>query len=263
MEKKIFLNNLSLTKVQNGTRGNIVLFPGGAGIYGHYLIDVFKRLKTNHNLWLAEFHLSNISPEKLIESWADSICAIHERIKNPIMFGHSFGGMFLQSIDFKPLQCQKIIVCGASPTNNWADLVKDEWSKIDSPRYLKAEKNYKENRTDENLRLLFMAWSDFYFLKSHHDLGKILLSKDYYNYQLYEFCNKHFFPSYQSKWKNLENKLLIFGENDIVTSPLSVPLFYSDSILNTKNFKIIPRAGHFPWDENFLGFKITIDLNLK
>jgi pimeloyl-ACP methyl ester carboxylesterase len=261
MKKKIFLNNLSLTRIHPGNRGNIILFSGGAGIYGQYLIDLFKRLKTNHSLWLSELHLSNLPPEDLIQSWTDSISSIHKVIDNPVFFGHSFGGMLLQSVDFKPPQYKKIIVCGAPPKNNWVELVKDEWAKLDSNKFKNQERIYKDNKTDENLRKLFSAWSEFYFLKSHQNLGKKMLERDYYNYQLYEFCNSHFFPHYQSKWKNLENKQLIFGENDIVTSARSVPMFYSKSIFNDENLKIIPQSGHFPWVENFHLFKAVLANN--
>ncbi|EGD33930.1 alpha/beta fold hydrolase [Capnocytophaga sp. oral taxon 338] len=104
-----------------GNKGNSILFIPGLACSSEVWQDTVKELSSNHTcylLTLAGFAGTPPVKNPSVEYWANTIISYikKEKIKNPVIVGHSLGGMLAMKIGAKaPKLFQKIVVVDALP----------------------------------------------------------------------------------------------------------------------------------------------------
>ena len=107
---------------KTGEKGNPILFIPGLACSAEVWQDTIKEFSPNHICYLFTMAgFAGVTPVKnpSLENWAEAIISYikKEKIKQPIIVGHSLGGMLAMKIAAKePKLLQKIVVVDALPT---------------------------------------------------------------------------------------------------------------------------------------------------
>jgi pimeloyl-ACP methyl ester carboxylesterase len=87
-----------LYQTNEGMNYNWLFFPGGAGLDSSYLRSLVDELNLPGNIWLIDLpgNGGNIqdSFSENYDRWIEIYSRIFGQFDNPILVGHSFGGMF-------------------------------------------------------------------------------------------------------------------------------------------------------------------------
>jgi pimeloyl-ACP methyl ester carboxylesterase len=246
-------------KLAKSNPGNIIFnwlfIPGGPGADSSYFLDLINNLDIPGNLWLIDFpgNGSNISDhvpaDFNFDSWDEYLISTIKRFENPIIVGHSFGGMF--PLLFPQLeQLLKGFVILNSPPSLWLEEAAKCAKENNIPLVVEPLAEFERNPNPETWKTALLACAPYYFPENTLEIGKKLIEQMPFNYLAAVWWLKKVNEiNFTAKWIPQNVPTLILGASHDFMAPYS--LYERDKRFDRENItmKKIKNAGHFPWIE--------------
>lgn len=240
---------------------NWLFLPGGPGADSSYYVSLINKLDVPGNFWLIDFPANGNNTQDPIEidydfdQWENCLIPAIQRFENPILVGHSFGGMFpLLFPDLEKILKGFILLNAASKLwlSEAANYAKENNVSMRSEAGIK----FRENPTEETFRAALLANAHCHFPPMSINPGKKMLEQIPFNYRaMLWWIKKAQEINFDAQWIPQEVPTLIMrGTQDFIV-PCRV--FEEDKRFQRKNIKIetLENAGHFLWVEQMASVK--------
>lgn len=243
-----------LYQTNEGQIYNWLFIPGGPGADSSYLYSLIDELDLPGNVWLIDLpgNGSNISHENSgdYDQWIKLFPEIIQKFDNPILVGHSFGGMF--PLLFPELENSLIgfVILNSAPTL-WHEESVAYSKQFDLPDLSKEMHEFTLNPSPETFKAALDACMPYYFPKHTIEKGKELFSQVCFQYQPAVWWQRKAMQlNFSAKWVPQKVPTLIIGAKYDCICPFS--LFQNDQRFQRQNVELlfIEDAGHMFWIEN-------------
>lgn len=158
---------------------NWLFIPGGPGVDSMYFIDLISQLSLPGNCWLIDFpengsNVSNLITDYDFEKWAECLLSVVHAFENPIIVGHSFGGMF--PLMFPQLEnlLKGFVILNSAPSL-WMEEAAKQAKEYNIPLLAEPMAEFEHNPNQETFKKALMACAPYYFTKEKLEVGKVLL----------------------------------------------------------------------------------------
>ncbi|MDP1880251.1 MAG: alpha/beta hydrolase [Parachlamydiaceae bacterium] len=243
-----------LYQTNDGKNYNWLFFPGGPGGDSSYLRSLVDELQLPGNIWLIDLpgNGSNLndSYSDNFDKWFELFPLIVTKFDNPIVVGHSFGGMLpLLYSEFEG-KLKGCVILNSTPVL-WMEEAAAYAKQFDLPDLTDDMQTFISNPNQETFNNALNTCMPYYFPKKTLEKGRQLFLKVPFQY----------LPAVWGQIRALEGKLLskwvpqavptlIIGAKYDCICPFS--LFNNDERFHRKNIKLllIEDGGHCPWIEN-------------
>lgn len=241
-----------LVAAHKGKPYNWLFLPGGPGGDSRYLLSLVNLLELPGNVWLVDFpgngdNLEGISADYDFDSWFDIFLPTIKKFANPIVVGHSFGGMFPLCFPELEEQLKGFVILNSAPSL-WFEAQSAHPAHL--PDVSKEEREFAQNPSDSTYKALLDVCLPYYFATEKLDIGKVLFSVPCHYRPAIWWQRKAFEINFSAKWIPQQVPTLIIGGTEDCICPFS--LFQQDARFNRPNIEMINvEAGwHLPWVEN-------------
>ncbi len=231
---------------------NWLFIPGGAGADSQYFLPLIENLNLPGNAWLIDFPNNGdniISIENFsFDSWATCFLHAVKKFENPIIVGHSFGGMF--PLLFPELEniLKGLILIGATPIHDSQETkVMIQSKDLVIPQ--EPSQELEKKPIHENFKKALIAQAPLFFPKTSLAQGKEFFLKLPINFDaILWWASKR--GSFQVKWVPQYIPTIIIGGTEDLVNPIS--LFEKNERFKRPNISlfVLEGSGHFPWFEN-------------
>lgn len=242
---------LTLSRCSGGKAINWIFIPGGPGADASYLESMGSLLELPGNCWLVDFPGNGTHDAEIdsYDKWMDIFIPTLKLFPNPVLIGHSFGGML-------PLlypECETIlkglVLLSTTPTM-WQEEAARRAQELELPDLSKEMGAFIADPTQATFDNAINACMPYYFTKDSFTEGAKLLKQVKMAYKpAVWWQHKVTEISYEAKWipQNVPT-LIVNAEYDAMTPPT---LFKKDKRFDRPNISrhIIPNAGHLPYFE--------------
>lgn len=259
MNKFMYDNNFvryQLVKTNPGKSFfNWLFLPGGPGADSIYFLDLIEHLSIPGNFWLIDFPANGSNITETIganydfNNWQECLLPAIQRFENPIVVGHSFGGMFPLLFPALEKILKGFVILNSAPCL-WLQEAAKLAGEKELPILLEPMSVFEKNPTQETFKNALIACAPYYFNKNNLAAGVDLLQKIPFNYYAAVWWLKKAKEiNFSAQWIPEKVPTLIIGASDDCIVPIT--LFKSDPRFSRNNIKIetITEAGHFPWLE--------------
>lgn len=227
-----------------------ILLSGGAGLEAQYLMDLATSIPLKGQI--VPFNLPRRWVDSPSDYWTEKLFEFAQQQSNPVLLAHSFGGMLALSEPKLISLLRGAVIFDSSPSRQWEDHVTQALRDSESEDEREAYLAYDADPSDETFKQIWFTWLHYYFHEDYREAGKRLFERNGFNHIAWKQALDEFLPEYENQWREWTfPTLIVSGKNDRLT-PLS--LFHDDLIFQSKSnvkFYEVPKAGHFPWVENF------------
>lgn len=234
---------------------NWLFFPGGPGIDSCYLGSLASILKLPGNIWLVDLpgngsNIEDIPSDYHYDLWFEIFVPIIKSFENPIVVGHSFGGMF--PLLFPELEelLHGIVILNSVPSL-WLEEAVIYSKQFSLPDITSEVQNFKNNPSQESFLRAIDAHMPYYFSKKNVEKGRALLSEVPFPFQpAIWWLRKAIEMNFQAQWIPQKVPTLIVGGKYDCIHPFT--LFKNDSRFQRTNIELtyLENSGHFSWVEN-------------
>ncbi len=239
---------IKLIKQSNSTK-NIVFVPGGPGLGPISFIPVTEFI---NGVNIYHYYPSGTDEQENGDqdfSYATQLRELKaeiEKIKNPIIIGHSFGGVIATNLVIQSPSMVHSLICIAAPFSSKVfEAASDIFTKFQNQESNLVNERFKNDPTNKNYKDWFSFYGDLYFTKTNVDFGKKMILEDLACANSYlaarsESATKE---SLLAEIKKVQkNKLFILGSEDKLL-PSAILMKEAEA----GNFKTntIKDAGHF------------------
>ncbi len=243
-----------LYATSSGPNFNWLFFPGGPGADSSYLRPLIDILDLPGNSWLIDLpgngsHQTN----QIIENydfWFSLFLKIVRKFKNPIVVGHSFGGMLpLMFTEMEDL-LRGCVILNSSPVA-WMEEAVRYAKQFNLPDLSFEMNHFIKTPNQKTFETALMACMPYYFPSHTLEKGKAYLSAIDFNYRAAIWGQlKAIDGTLNAKWFPQKVPTLIIGAKYDCICPFS--LFKNDHRFQRENIKLLflDDAGHCPWIEN-------------
>lgn len=234
---------------------NWLFLPGGPGADSSYFLSLISNLDVPGNFWLIDFpgNGSNISDsipaEYSFDSWDDYLLPAIQRFENPILVGHSFGGMFPLLFPILEDLLKGFIIFNSAPSL-WLEEAAKCAKEKNIPPLTEPMIAFEQNPNQETFKNALLACAPYYFPANNLQDGIKLLDQIPVNYHAAVWWLKRVSSmNFSAKWIPENVLTLIIGATEDCIAPIT--LFEKDKRFFRDNISIekIQDAGHFPWLE--------------
>lgn len=237
------------------TRGvknlNWLFIPGGPGGDSSYFYELAVSLGLSGNTWLLDFpgNGSNHLDGNDFEQWYDIFIPTLRKFENPIVVGHSFGGMFPLLFEELENVLSGFVILNSSPGDFQSAAAKV--AKLRNlPSFGEEMTALALNPSQETFDIALAACAPYYFPEHSLEQGRLLLNKIAFNYKApIWWLSKFVEEPFNAKWVPKKVKTLNIGGEFDAMCPFTV--FQEDDRFARQNIihALIKDAGHFPWIE--------------
>ncbi len=233
---------------------NWLFFPGGPGGDSSYFRSLADLVDLPGNVWLIDLpgNGSNVSSDTSedFDTWLEIFPSLIEKFQNPIVVGHSFGGMLPLLFPELENKLKGLVILNSAPTL-WMEEAAAYGKQFDLPDLTAEMQAFVEQPCQETFDVALEACTPYYFPELTLTQGKELLSKLPFQYLPAVWWQKKAVESnYSAKWAPQQVPTLIIGGKYDCVCPFS--LFEKDQRFDRENIELvfIEDAGHLPWLEN-------------
>lgn len=235
---------------------NWLCLPGGPGVDSDYFKTLLQHVTLPGKTWLVDFpgngdNIRDREPADYdFEQWAECLINTVNRFENPILIGHSFGGMY--PLLFPELEdlLSGFIILSSAPC-----LWMEEATKLATENNISVFTDdlqaFEDNPNQETFEKALMTCMPYYFPPHTLDAGKAILENIPLNYHAAVWwLKKAVATQFSAQWIPQKVPTLILGGSHDFITPIS--LFERDKRFHRENITIkkIEQAGHFPWVED-------------
>ena len=237
------------------TRGkdsfNWLFFPGGPGADSSYFLELVNILNLPGNVWLIDLPGNgNHSVEcENFDRWLDIYLPTIQHFDNPVIVGHSFGGMLPLLYPELEGLLSGLVILNSTPCL-WLEEAVLKAKELDLPDLSLEMQTFTENPTQETFNQALAACLPYYFPKESLAIGREKLSILAFNFwPAVWWQRKVIETNFQAKWIPKRVPTLIVNAEFDAICPSS--LFRKDSRFERSNISkhYIEKAGHMPWVE--------------
>lgn len=233
---------------------NWLFLPGGPGADSCYFADMIKLINVPGNFWLVDFpgNGSNLNSEVDDDSfdiWSDCLLTCLKMFPNPILVGHSFGGMF--PLLFPQLEniLTGFVILSSAPSL-WLEEVAKVAVAKKLPELTEPMLAFENRPSPTTFKQAMLACTPYYFAPESLEQGRALIEGLPFNYKAAVWwLKKAQAMNFSAKWVPQKLPTLILGGTEDAMTPVS--LFEKDPRFKRPNItrKTIENAGHFLWVE--------------
>jgi len=239
----------------NGEKNyNWLFFPGGPGGDSCYLGSLIDELQLPGNVWLIDFpgngSNTNSSYTDNFDGWFELFPKVVKQFKNPIVVGHSFGGMLPLLYPELETTLKGIVVLNSTPALSHEEA--EAYAKqFDLPDLIDGMQGFIQNPNQDTFNAALNACMPYYFPKETLEKGSKFLSQVPFAYLPAVWGQVRAAEGKLSaKWVSQQLPIMIIGAKYDCMCPFS--LFKNDQRFQQPNIKLvyIENGGHCPWIEN-------------
>jgi len=234
---------------------NWLFLPGGPGIGSESLEELAAALHVPGTIWLVDLpgDGSNRTAPGIAEdpfaSWPQVIVEAAQAVPNPVLAGHSTGGMYLLATPALAPLIKGLALLDTAPDASWHPRFVEMTSRHPLPEVEAATAVYERDRRDENIAAIAVASAEWNFTRESVAIGRELLARMPYNSAAVDWSDTHFDHIYRAAWWPQSIPVLVLaGDDDRIVWQGG----WEDERFRTPNaeFHRVPNGGHFPWIEN-------------
>jgi pimeloyl-ACP methyl ester carboxylesterase len=168
-----------LLTTNEGHPFNWLFIPGGPGADSRYLHTLITLLQLPGNTWLIDLpgtgdNIKDIALDYDFNTWFDLFVPMIEQFQNPVLVGHSFGGMFpLLFPDLEQL-LKGFIILNSSPSL-WLEEAVFYAQNYKMPDLSKEMLDFTQNPCEQTFRTALQACIPYYFPLHSREKGSAIL----------------------------------------------------------------------------------------
>ncbi len=239
---------------QNEKKYNWLFLPGGPGADSQYLQSLIDLLQLPGDVWLVDFpgngdNTENIPSDYDYDAWFSCLLPAVKRFENPIIVGHSFGGMFPLCFNEMEKLLKGLVILNSTPSLCQQEAL-DYAKNFELPDLTNEMGAFVQTPNQETFNAALGACMPYYFPKQSLDRGKALLADVPFTFQpavwwQIEMVKRNF----TAEWVPQKVPTLIIGGRYDCIVPFSV--FQKDARFHRGNIQMvkIEEGGHMPWIE--------------
>src|SRR3989338_3836752 len=225
-------SNIVRYKLAKSNPGNIIFnwlfIPGGPGADSSYFLSLINHLDIPGNFWLIDLpgngnNISdNIPADFNFDSCDEYLISTIQKFENPIIVGHSFGGMF--PLLFPELECllKGFIILNSAPSL-WLEESLKMSAEKNIPRHSEPIAEFEKNPNPETFKKALLACTPYYFPKNNLEEGKKLFEKLPFNYHAAGWWLKKVNDiQFNAQWIPQKVPTLIMGSSEDYMTPSSL-----------------------------------------
>ncbi len=241
----------TLASTQGGKPLNWLFIPGGPGCDSSYLDGLAQLLQLCGNTWLLDFpgNGSHAIKKEGFDDWLAIFIATIAQFQNPVIVGHSFGGMLPLLFNELENLLRGFIILNSAPCL-WLESAVQFAQDHHLPDLSKEMQAFTENPNQATFDVALDACMPYYFPQKSLALGRELLKKITVSFEPAVWWQRKAVEiSYNATWIPEKVKTLIIGGEFDAITPFS--LFQQDKRFDKQNIQkvLIKNAGHLPWIE--------------
>lgn len=233
---------------------NWLFLPGGPGADSSYYRSLVDILNLPGSVWLIDMPGNGSNVEESVaydyDEWFRIFPSVIQKFENPVLVGHSFGGMFPLLFPELENQLKGFVILSSAPSL-WLEAAVEYAKQFDFPDMRKELKELALNPSQRTFEIAIDACMPYYFPKETLEEGRALVSKIQFQYLPAGWWQKKAIEiNFSAKWIPQQVPTLIFGSKYDCICPFS--LFENDKRFKRDNIELIyvENAGHFIWLEN-------------
>ena len=242
-----------LYKTNGAENYNWLFIPGGPGFDSSYFHSLLDILDLPGNVWLIDLpgNGSNIEEgiSKNFDEWFEIFPSIIQKFENPILVGHSFGGMFPLLFPELENKLKGFVILNSAPSL-WLEAAVEYSRQFDLPDLSEEVADFTQNPSQQTFEVVLDACMPYYFPEATLEQGRELLLQVPIQYlPAVWWLRKAIELNFSAKWIPQAVPTLIVGSKFDCICPFS--LFEKDKRFERDNIKLVyvENAGHFPWVE--------------
>lgn len=250
-------NQIRYELIGNQTSGpyNWLFLPGGPGADSCYFHSLNHILELPGNVWLIDFpgnggNILNIDSDYDFNNWFNIFIPMVKKFKNPIIVGHSFGGMFPLLFPELEQYLAGFVILNSMPAL-WLSEAVEYAKNFDLPDISQQVQEFTKHPNQTTFKTLLDVCIPYYFPKKTLEKGKAFLADVPFQYKpSVWWLRKAAEMNFSAKWIPQHVPTLIIGGTYDCMCPFSI--FQKDLRFQRANIKLhnIEDAGHIGWVEN-------------
>lgn len=248
-------NNIrtSLIKNQEAPILNWLLLPGGPGADSQYFESLVNAIEIEGNIWFVDFpnNGSNLHTEDYnYDQWLDIFIPFVKNFQNPIIVGHSFGGML--PLLFPELEnlLKGLVILNSAPSL-WLEEAVKYAKQFKLPDLSNEAQAFIKTPNQETFEAYLNVCIPYYFPLNSLENDKQLLAGLPFNYHAALWWQRKAIEmNFSAKWIPQKTPTIIINAEYDCIVPYT--LYQNDTRFNRSNIEkiVLKGAGHFPWIEN-------------
>lgn len=239
---------------------NWVFLPGGPGVQSDYFIPLIEHLTLPGNVYLIDLpnngnnHTHDVDTYDF-EQWKEIFLSAMHQFDQPILVGHSFGGMFPLLFPQLETLLKGLVILNSAPVD-WRDAAIKVATERNLPSFAQEMEALMLNPCEETGLAAILACAPYYFRPDKVQTGIAMLQLAIFNPRAVMWWQQRVaIQSFSAQWipQNVPT-LVVGGEWDSMT-PFSI--FENDHRFKRPNIylHLLKEAGHFPWIEDMQAVK--------
>jgi pimeloyl-ACP methyl ester carboxylesterase len=244
-----------LVESHEGKPYNWLFFPGGPGANSSYLDSLKNQIKLPGNSWMIDLpgngdNTNHIQKDYNFDEWLNIFVPIIKRFENPILIGHSFGGMFPLLFPELEQNLKGFVILHSAP-KLWLEDAAEYAKQFSLPDLTDDMTEFTLNPNQQSFETALNACMPYYFPEKTLEQGRALLKDVPFSFEPAVWWQRKAIEiNFSAVWipKNVPT-LIVGSKYDCICPYL---LFEKDERFKRKNieFLYIPDAGHLSWIEN-------------
>lgn len=251
-----------LTTMEEKKSYDWLFFSGGPGADSGYLQSLIEILDLPGNVWLIDMpgngdNMDGIPADYNFDSWLTIFPSIIKKFENPILVGHSFGGMFPLLFPELELRLRGLIILNSAPSL-WLEEAVAYSKQFHLPDLTAEMQTFTQNPTQETFKVALDACMPYYFPHNTLEKGRALFSEIPFQFLPAVWWQRKVADmNFSAKWVPQNVQTLIIGGTHDCIVPFT--LFQRDKRFARQNIKLvqIENAGHCSWIDNPEAIKET------
>ncbi len=241
-----------LYQTNGGKPYNWLFIPGGPGVDSSYFRGLVDLLQLPGNSWLIDLpgNGGNRQPSQNYDHWFKLFPKVVEQFENPVIIGHSFGGMLTLLCEGLEEKLKGFVILNSSPTL-WLEEAASYAQEFGLPDLTEPLTALRENPSDETFKEALSFCMPYYFPEETLEQGRELLMNIPFEYAGAAWWQQRAHETnYSAKWVPQNLPTLVVGGKYDGICPFA--LFEKDQRFHRPNItlELIGEGGHFPWVEN-------------
>jgi pimeloyl-ACP methyl ester carboxylesterase len=237
---------------------NWLFFPGGPGADSSYFANLIGCLNLPGNVWLIDLpgNGSNLSDGFTnFDLWMEIFPEVIKQFKNPIVVGHSFGGMFPLLFPELEKYLKGFVILNSAPAL-WLQEAVAYSKAFNLPDLSQEMQEFTDKPSQESFDKALAACVPYYFPPSSLEEGKKWMAQVPCAYlPAVWWQRKAMELNFTAKW--IPQKVITLIVNARFDCICPFTLFQKDERFQRPNieFLLIENGGHMPWMENPIAVK--------
>lgn len=232
-----------------------LFLPGGPGADSSYLQGLIQLLHLPGNCWLVDLpgngsNIESVPFDYDFDKWFDLFLPMVKKFENPIIVGHSFGGMLPLLYPELENYLKGFVIMNSAPTL-WLEEAVRYSKKFNLPDLTNEMQEFTKNPNAKTFQVALDACMPYYFPESTLNVGRELLSKLPFNFPAAVWWQRKAVElNFTAKWIPEKVKTLILSGTYDCIVPFS--LFKNDERFHRSNIEMIniEKGGHCGWLED-------------